>query len=72
MFEIAVASVFIAIAFVAVGTTSRSSAPVTAMEVQPVIEKGTDEILTDLPCPWCLAQTNEDDAWCPSCGQPFG
>ena len=27
---------------------------------------------TDLPCPWCNAQTNEDDPRCPSCGQRFG
>ncbi len=27
---------------------------------------------TDLPCPWCLAATDEDDAACPSCAQLFG
>lgn len=27
---------------------------------------------TDLPCPWCRAATNELDAYCASCGQPFG
>jgi len=26
----------------------------------------------DLPCPWCNAQTREDDPRCPSCGQRFG
>jgi hypothetical protein len=26
----------------------------------------------DLPCPWCLAQTEETDSACPSCGQAFG
>ena len=26
----------------------------------------------DLPCPWCNAQTREDDTACPSCLQPFG
>ena len=26
----------------------------------------------DLPCPWCRAQTREDDPACPSCLQPFG
>jgi hypothetical protein len=26
----------------------------------------------DLPCPWCGAETREDDAHCPSCHQPFG
>ena len=28
--------------------------------------------LTDLPCPWCRAATNESDDYCSSCGQPFG
>ena len=26
----------------------------------------------DLPCPWCGGDTREDDAYCPSCRQPFG
>lgn len=26
----------------------------------------------DLPCPWCGAETHEDDAFCPQCRQPFG
>jgi hypothetical protein len=72
MFEIAVASVFIAVAFVAVGTSSRLAAPATVVEIYPMIETDTDEVLSDLPCPWCLAQTNEEDAACRSCGQPFG
>jgi hypothetical protein len=70
MFEIAVASVFIAVAFVAVGTSSHSAASLPVTELQPVLEK--EEPLADLPCPWCLAQTHEDDSGCPSCGQPFG
>ncbi len=28
--------------------------------------------LPDLPCPWCLAPTDESDVSCPSCGQDFG
>lgn len=27
---------------------------------------------SDLPCPWCFAQTVESDTACPTCGQPFG
>jgi hypothetical protein len=27
---------------------------------------------TDLPCPWCHADTSESDARCPGCGQVFG
>ncbi len=26
----------------------------------------------DLPCPWCLAPTQESDAYCSACGQEFG
>ncbi len=70
MFEIAIASVFIAVAFVAVGTSSRSASAAPVMEVLPVF--GREEAVADLPCPWCLAQTREDDAGCASCGQPFG
>ncbi len=28
--------------------------------------------VTDLPCPWCRANTSEYDDYCPSCGQAFG
>ena len=70
MFEIAIASLFIAVAFVAVGTSSRSTTATPVMELQPVYSK--EEPLADLPCPWCLAQTHENDTGCPSCGQPFG
>ena len=31
-----------------------------------------DAIRPDLPCPWCRAQTSEDDHACPSCGRIFG
>lgn len=70
MLEIAIASVFIAVAFVAVGTSSRPVMSATATEVLPVL--GMEESLTDLPCPWCLSQTREEDPHCPACGQPFG
>ena len=70
MLEIAIASVFIAVAFLAVGTTSRPVMSASVTEVLPSL--GPEEQLTDLPCPWCLAQTREDDPNCPSCGQPFG
>lgn len=26
----------------------------------------------DLPCPWCLASTDETDTSCRSCGRAFG
>ncbi len=31
-----------------------------------------DDVFVDLPCPWCLAPTSEDDIACPSCLEPFG
>ncbi len=70
MFEIAIASVFIAVAFVAIGTSSRTSTATPVMEVQPFFSR--EEAVADLPCPWCLAQTREDDSGCSACGQPFG
>lgn len=27
---------------------------------------------TELPCPWCGADTEESDPACPSCRRPFG
>jgi len=70
MLEIAIASVLIAVAFVAVGTTSR---PMLSSNVTEVLPAPTvEEQFVDLPCPWCHAPTREDDSSCPSCGQPFG
>jgi hypothetical protein len=31
-----------------------------------------DAALEDLPCPWCHAQTCDQDSACPSCGRNFG
>lgn len=70
MLEIAIASLFIAVAFVAVGTSSRPVMSASATEMLPFL--GTEDSWADLPCPWCLAQTREDDPNCPACGQPFG
>ena len=27
---------------------------------------------TEIPCPWCGADTDESDTACPSCHRPFG
>jgi hypothetical protein len=35
-------------------------------------ESAEEDQLVDLPCPWCNAQTNEDDLVCPGCHQAFG
>jgi len=73
MLEIAIASVLIAVAFVAVGTTSRPMLSSNVTELVPATGMdGLEEQVVDLPCPWCHAQTREDDSSCPSCGQPFG
>ncbi len=34
--------------------------------------RAVDDDALDLPCPWCLAPTDESDVSCPSCGQDFG
>jgi hypothetical protein len=70
MLEIAIASLFIAVAFVAVGTSSRPVMSASVTEILPLL--GAEDSWADLPCPWCLAQTREDDPNCPACGQPFG
>lgn len=31
-----------------------------------------DLAVADLPCPWCHAQTSDQDSACPSCGRSFG
>ena len=70
MLEIAIAAVFLAVAFVAVGTSSRTVMSSSVTEVLPLA--GFDEPPADLPCPWCQAPPAESDSYCPSCGQPFG
>lgn len=62
MFEAIVVIALFAALVVAGG---RSHAPVQAPTVRL-----SDQ--SDLPCPWCRAATNETDAYCGSCGQPFG
>ncbi|MDJ0792339.1 MAG: hypothetical protein QNJ71_10625 [Acidimicrobiia bacterium] len=67
MLEMALAALLVSVAIFAIGgrasTTSHTAAPL----VLPEAEDGTD-----LPCPWCRAQTREADDHCPSCGQRFG
>jgi hypothetical protein len=35
-------------------------------------EAPLEDDLVDLPCPWCLAPTVEEDDACPACHEPFG
>lgn len=66
MLEIALAAFFVTAALVAISGRSTSAMEVAA----PDIAFHGDG--TDLPCPWCRAQTSEHDDHCPSCGQRFG
>ncbi len=68
MLEVALTTLFVAVAVLAIGQRHRQlvlSAPVETLVVP-------DDDVADLPCPWCKGQTDEDDNSCPSCGQPFG
>jgi len=62
MFE-AIVVIALFVALVLAG--GRSQAPIQAATVRL-----SDH--TDLPCPWCLAATDEADDYCTSCGQTFG
>ena len=37
-----------------------------------LVVKVRDEREDDLPCPWCYAPTDENDAKCSGCGRSFG
>ena len=65
MLEMALAAFFVMVALVAIGGRTSTAAP----SVGDVVLHGDG---TDLPCPWCRAQTSEQDDHCPSCGQRFG
>lgn len=39
---------------------------------EPALDLRVADTTTDLPCPWCLAPTREDDSECSACGQEFG
>ena len=49
---------------------ARMSAPI--VDLVEVAGYESDGRTADLPCPWCLAPTSENDERCPSCGQRFG
>ena len=31
-----------------------------------------EDVILDLPCPWCMGPTGDGDAACPCCGHRFG
>ena len=66
MFEILIAAGLLAGAIVAFG--GRDDTVGDTAVIVPINHLPSD----DLPCPWCGAETQEEDAYCPSCRQPFG
>lgn len=67
MLELIVAGSLVVAIFAA---TSRSRSLRT--DSPPKDESVIADSEVDLPCPWCLAPTAENDQRCPSCGQRFG
>ncbi len=67
MLEIALAAVFVTMAIITVG--GRTVLTTGISHDFPVAAIGDG---SDLPCPWCHAQTSDGDIHCPSCGHRFG
>lgn len=67
MLEVAIAAVFVVMAVLTVGG---KHVPTTGVSTDSPIAALGDG--TDLPCPWCRAQTADADNHCPSCGHRFG
>lgn len=69
MLEMIVAGVLVAVAVFAIGNSGKPVGDIATLgpRVGP-----DDAAVPDLPCPWCLGQTDEQDEYCPSCGQRFG
>ena len=67
MLEIALAAVFVTMAIVTVGSRSIPTTGASSDSTLAAVGDGSD-----LPCPWCRAQTSHKDAHCPSCGHRFG
>ncbi len=67
MLEMALATFLVTIALVAIGGRSQSLGDNRSAMRLSFTGDGSD-----LPCPWCRAQTSESDHHCPSCGQRFG
>jgi hypothetical protein len=67
MLEMAIAAVFVTVAVVAIGGRGFNTAGLTPPQNFALLEESSD-----LPCPWCRAQTREGDQQCTTCGQRFG
>lgn len=69
MLEMIVAGVLVAVAVFAIGNTGKPIGDTATLDPWIGSEDGATP---DLPCPWCFSQTDEQDEFCPSCGQRFG
>jgi hypothetical protein len=67
MLEMAIGAVLVTVAVVAIGGRSMNTAGSMASQDFVLLEESSD-----LPCPWCHAQTREGDRQCGTCGQRFG
>lgn len=63
----AIVALTLFVALIVAGARPRSRHPLPSERPFTTADGGTD-----LPCPWCMAPTGEDDPACPSCGQRFG
>jgi len=68
--DIVVTAAILLLGVLAVASRGRPRVDGGGSESTPWTEWQEDE--PDLPCPWCLAPTREQDRRCPSCGQRFG
>jgi hypothetical protein len=67
MLEMAIGAVLVTVAVVAIGGRSLNAAGSMASQDFVLLDESSD-----LPCPWCHAQTREGDRQCATCGQRFG
>jgi hypothetical protein len=67
MLEIALAAVFVTVAVLAISGRGVNTAGPGGQPYLSVLDESSD-----LPCPWCRAQTHEGDKHCSTCGQRFG
>jgi len=65
--EAAIAAVLVGVAIFTMSGRQTHAAVGSTIAPITVSEDGSD-----LPCPWCRAQTHEGDRHCPSCGHRFG
>lgn len=71
MLEIVLATVFITMAIVTVGGRTVLTAGMSHNSLGDLRVAAVGDG-SDLPCPWCRAQTADNDVHCPSCGHRFG